>query len=372
MNVPGKKTFLMVLLMVACGLYFLVPAAATLQSLQVGAEAPDFFLPSLSGETRAFSELRGEKLTVVVFWSTWSRKSIPALERMDELYRRYADRGLSVIAINADGQTLDAKTLAAIRELKERKKIEFPILLDDHLRTFHDFGVIALPSMIVLGPDRVIRYELSGYPLVGAEEMVEYVSSAIEGRSLSPASAEKIGYRPDNKALRLFNMGRNTLRKSKRMAETAEIWFKKAIEADPEFLSPRLSLGKFYLDRGRTAEAREQFEQALARDPGNVVALCETGMLVVDEGKPAEGKAMLEKGLKLDESYTPCYYYLGYVIGREGKSQEALALFADAEKLNRLDPDIFVYQGMMYEKLKNPEAAAEAYRKALQTVFAAE
>ncbi len=320
----------------------------------------------------SFADLKGKKLTVVVFWSTWSRKSAAALTRMEELYSRYADRGLSVVAVDADGQTLDETTLAAIGEMVRREKLTFPVLLDDRLGTFHDFGVIALPTLVVLGPDRTIRYELSGYPLVGAENLVDFVSATIEGRTLSPEVAEKTGYQPDEKALRLFNMGRNTLRKSRSMADTAEIWFKKAIEADPGFLAPRLSLGKFYLDRGRADDAREQFEQALARDPNNVVALCETGMLKVEAGKGAEGKAMLEKGLKLDDSYTPCYYYLGYITGREGKPKEALPLFAEAEKINRLDPDIFVYQGRMYEELKDPRDAASAYRKALETVLAGE
>jgi peroxiredoxin/Tfp pilus assembly protein PilF len=372
MNAAFKKTALLTVLIVVCGLCLRVPAAATLQTLQVGAEAPDFSLQTLDGDTKAFADLKGTKLTVVLFWSTWSRNSAAALRRMEELYRRYADRGLSVIAVNADAQTLDESTLEQIREEVKREKLTFPVLLDDHLQTFSDFGVIALPSMLVLDPNRIIRYELSGYPLVGAEELVDFLSASIEGRSLAPSVAAKTGYQPNAKALRLFNMGRNTLRRSRRMAGTAEIWFKKAIEADPGFMAPRLSLGKFYLDRGRTDDAREQFEQALSRDPDNVVALCETGMLKVEAGKTAEGKAMLKKGLKLDESYTPCYYYLGYITGREGKPKDAQTLFAEAEKINRLDPDIFVYQGRMYEELKDSRDAAVAYRKALETVLAGE
>ena len=56
-------------------------------------------------------------------------------------------------------------------------------------------------------------------------------------------------YQPNKSALRLYNMGKNT-RRSGRMADTAEIWFMKAIAADPKFVVPHLSFAKFYLQKG--------------------------------------------------------------------------------------------------------------------------
>ena len=41
------------------------------------------------------------------------------------------------------------------------------MLLDKGLSVFYDYGVIALPSIVIMAPDRTIRYDLSGYPIVG-------------------------------------------------------------------------------------------------------------------------------------------------------------------------------------------------------------
>jgi tetratricopeptide (TPR) repeat protein len=343
--------------------FMLAPAAATLQELQVGMEVPDFSLRTISGEPRKFADLRGEKLTILFFWSTWSKNSAKGLLRMEKLHRQYVDKGLSIIGINADGQGISGNTIAAIKETTGTLKITFPILIDQGLSTFRDIGVIALPTTVILDRERIIRYELSGYPLVGVEELADFVTAAMEGKKPAMLAIKK-GYQPDKNALRLYNMGRNTL-KTRRMAEMAEGWFKKAIAADPRFVQPHLSLGKLYLQRGDIPAAKAQFEQSLAKEPDNVVALCEMGMIIAGEGKIEQGMTFFEKTLKADDAYTPCYYYRGYLLGKTGKQAEAMKMFDAAMEINPNDQEISIYKARMFEENGMPQQAAEEYRKAL-------
>lgn len=354
----------MALIFIAYAVLLWAPAAATLQGLQVGMEFPDFSLKTTTGESRKFADLKGEKLTIVVFWSTWSKNSEKCLARMEKLYRQYKDKGLAVVAINADDQRISDQAVAAIRMEAAALKLTFPVLVDQGLALFHDAGVIALPTTIVLDGGRIIKYEMSGYPLTGSEDLVDYVGATLEGKK-PVLLAEKKGYQPDKSALRLFNMGKNTM-KSKRMADTAELWFRKAIDADPRFVQPHLSLAKIYLQKGDIPAAKAQFEQSLAKEPDNVVALCEMGMLLANEGKTAEGQALFDKTMKVDDVYTPCYYYRAFVIGKGGNLAEALKLFDAAAEINPMDANILVYKGRMYEESKMPQKASEAYRKALE------
>ena len=347
--------------------FMLAPAAATLQELQVGMEVPEFSLRTISGETRKLSDLRGERLTILFFWSTWSKNSAKGLLRMEKLYQQYGNKGLTVIGINADGQNTSGETIEAIREMTGTLKITFPILIDQGLTAFRDIGVIALPTTIILDRERNISYELSGYPLVGVEELADFVAAAMDGKKPAIIAGNK-GYQPDKNALRLYNMGRNTL-KTRRMADTAEGWFKKAIAADPRFVPPHLSLGKLYLQRGEILAAKAQFEQSLAREPDNVVALCEMGMIVANEGKIEQGMALLERTLKADDAYTPCYYYRGYLLGRTGKQAEALKMFDAAMAINPNDYAIHLYMARMYEETGKTQQAADEYRKALEAAL---
>jgi tetratricopeptide (TPR) repeat protein len=363
-----RERLVVLLITALAGIFILPPAGATLQGLQVGAEAPDFSLRSTTGESRSFNELHGDKLTVVLFWATWSRNSQAALSRMEGLYRKYRDQGLGIIAINADSQEISPEAEADITTIAEQLKLDYPLLLDDQLQTFHDYGIIALPSLLVLNSDRTIRYEMSGFPLMGAEEMVDFISATMEGRNPTTEGAKKAGYQPVPKALHYFNMARKTL-KSGRMAQSAETWFKKAIEADASFLEPRLSLGRFYLGQREFDKAAEQFSQVLSRDPENAAALCESAMLLARNGKEKEAEARLEKGLEADQYYTPCYYYLGYLKGKRGALDQALPLFDQALEINRTSPETYYYQGRMYEERQQPQLAAEAYRKSLEMLL---
>jgi peroxiredoxin len=362
-----KRIVLFTILLFVYGVLSFAPAAATLQTLQTGMEAPDFSLKTVTNDTKTFAAVKGEKLTVLVFWSTWSAKSEKILKRMQQLHEKYKDQGLSIIAVNVDDQQISAETLAEIRTISDKLKISFPMMVDHGLVVFHDYGVIALPTTVIMDKDRMIKDELSGYPLVGSEAMVDFISSTIEGKK-TPAVEGKASYQPNKNALRFYNMGKTTLR-SKRMAETAEMWFKKAIEADAAFVLPHLSLGRIYLQRGDTALAQAEYKEALARAPEHPIALCELGLILINEGKGKEGAALFEAARKVEESYTPCYYYAAYAHGIEGRMEDASKLFDEAKKINPFDYNNFVYQGKVFEARKDREKAFDAYKKALEIIL---
>src|SRR5262245_10083710 len=62
-------------------------------------EAPDFTLRTLDGQNLRLSEFRGE-VVMITFWASWCgacRQAIPALNEMDEKYRR---AGLILLSVN--------------------------------------------------------------------------------------------------------------------------------------------------------------------------------------------------------------------------------------------------------------------------------
>ena len=212
------------------------PAAAALQRLQVGMDAPNFSLKDVGGERKQFADLKGEKLTALVFWSTWSRKSAPLLVTMKKLQEQYRAKGLTVLAVNADDQNMNETHLAAVRETAAKLGLVFPMLLDQGLVSFNDYGVIALPTTVIVDSSRNVKYELSGFPLEGAAAIADFLAESLDGKK-RPAALVRIGHQPKNTAVRAFNMANNSL-KSKRLADSAELWFQKAIENDPEFVLP--------------------------------------------------------------------------------------------------------------------------------------
>jgi tetratricopeptide (TPR) repeat protein len=357
-----KRTAALVLFLLGFSFLAYTPVAATLQGLQVGMPVPDFTVKDLHGANKKLSEVQGDKLTAVVFWSTSSAKSEKNLLKMQELYREYRDLGLTVVAISAEGLNVTPQSLAEAGETAARLDLTYPVFVDDGLAAFHAAGVIALPTTIVLDRERVIGFELAGYPLVGAEEMVSYLATNFAGGK--PAVSAPKQPLANKDALRYFQMGKKTLQ-SRRMAETAEDWFKKAVDADPRFVQPYLSLGEIYLQRGDVSQARNQFEQVLVREPTNVVALCELGVLLAKAGEPGQGLAMFDKALATDEAYPPCYYYRGAILELLGDREQAGQMYDAALANNPRDHLAYVYKARALEGGGQLREAADAYREAL-------
>lgn len=176
----GVKTLYFVFLLIfslASGILMAAPAANAFENLSAGMKAPNFTLKGVDGRTMGFSDIKGQKLTVLLFWSTWSAYSPDALKQMEQIYNKYKNRGLSVVAIDVDSQDITTGTLSQIKAETDRMKLGFPVTLDCGLTAFHDYGVMAVPSTVILDKNRVIKYELAGFPLMGSADMANYIAS---------------------------------------------------------------------------------------------------------------------------------------------------------------------------------------------------
>lgn len=162
-----------------------------LESLHAGMKGPDISLKGMDGQTKEFADVKGEKLTILLFWSTWSTNSEKALKQMEQLYNKYKGEGLSVVAIDVDGQEITKETLAQIKAKLDSLKIDLPVSIDYGLVAFHDYGVIAVPSTVILDKNRVIKYELPGFPIIGSEEMADYIASNFGSRCDGPVGSGK-------------------------------------------------------------------------------------------------------------------------------------------------------------------------------------
>lgn len=169
-------------------LVLLLPTAApAIEGLHLGDRAPGFTLPRIGGGELSLDAL-GERTRVILFWATWSPRSLEALGDLRALHEQWGAEGLEIVAVNADGERLDAARAQAVRERIERLGLPFPVLLDADLGTYAAYGVLALPSAVVVDAGGRIAYVLGGYPETLREELKENIRLALGER---PAPAEE-------------------------------------------------------------------------------------------------------------------------------------------------------------------------------------
>ncbi|WP_136810100.1 tetratricopeptide repeat protein [Desulfosediminicola flagellatus] len=362
---PNRKKLLAVIFLVTAVVLQATVSTPSLKTLGVGGKAPDFVLRDLYGVEHILTTGKERECTLLLFWATWSKNSAEALREAESFYKKYREQGLSVVGINVERSGIDEQSIKNIGAFVSRIEISFPQLIDHGLTTFQRYGVVAVPTFVIVGQDKDIVFEMSGLPLAGNENMKNYLTGVYEGKMEATVMPSAYGYKPDVKAVRFWNMGEKALQ-SKRNARTAENWYKKAISVDPDYIDPYLSLGRWYREHGSTAEARKVYQKVINLQPENPSALSGLAMLMIEEGNESTARELLTQAIAADEAYTPALYYLGYVHGRSGDTQKAMSLFARALELNPLDYNIYIYQGKMYEEQKQLAQAVKSYKSGLQ------
>ena len=106
--------------------------------------ATDFTAPGLNSQPLRLSDFKG-RVVFLNFWATWCgpcREEMPSMER---LYRRYGDRGLTILAISVD-RAGPATVAAFVKMLR----LTYPIGLDPKMEIAEQYRVRALPSSFLI------------------------------------------------------------------------------------------------------------------------------------------------------------------------------------------------------------------------------
>jgi peroxiredoxin len=122
-----------------------------------GAPAPDFALTDLNGDTHALEAYRGRPV-IINFWATWCPPCRSEMPDLQEVYEKYQDDGLVLLAVN------QAETPATVGEFVDELGLTFPILMDNNLSVSQGlYEVEAYPTTYFIDRDgRIQEVALSG------------------------------------------------------------------------------------------------------------------------------------------------------------------------------------------------------------------
>lgn len=136
----------------------LLPAGSASASGTVGAQAPAFRLPDLSGQEHSLVDYRGK---VVVL--EWINPNCPFSDRharehtMTNLHHEYGD--VAWLAINSTSpDSRDFLTPDEHAAWARERGIDYTILYDRRGEVGHAYGARTTPHMFIIDPDGVILY----------------------------------------------------------------------------------------------------------------------------------------------------------------------------------------------------------------------
>jgi peroxiredoxin len=105
--------------------------------------APDFTLKDLTGQNVKLSSYRG-KPVLLTFTTTWCPSCRAELPQLISIYSQYKDRGLVMFDINI------MEPHAKVLNFSQKRGINYPVLLDNDGKVANSYGVIGVPSKIIV------------------------------------------------------------------------------------------------------------------------------------------------------------------------------------------------------------------------------
>ena len=171
---------------VGCGLIFSLllgryaPAGEYNQVLDIGDPAPAWEgLVGVDGKRHSLSDLESNQVVVVAFTCNSCPYAVDAEDRLIALHKKYAEKNVSLVAINVN--KVEEDLLPAMKQRSDEKGFEFPYLFDITQRIARDFGAMVTPECYVLDAKRRVRYmgSIDDSP-DGRQITKKYLESAVD------------------------------------------------------------------------------------------------------------------------------------------------------------------------------------------------
>ncbi|MBD3367631.1 MAG: redoxin domain-containing protein [Candidatus Eisenbacteria bacterium] len=121
--------------------------------------APDFTLPSITGEDLQLSELLEEGPVIVDFWATWCKPCIKAFPELQSILDNYTHCGLRVVAVSIDGPRSSSKVPSFIKS----KGFTFDVVLDPGQKVARKYHVTSVPRTVLVGQNGREIFAYTGY-----------------------------------------------------------------------------------------------------------------------------------------------------------------------------------------------------------------
>jgi thiol-disulfide isomerase/thioredoxin len=148
--------------LLACALLILRPHNS-IAAIKPGDSFPDLAAFKLEGKLPDSTQ---GKVVLVDFWASWCEPCKQSFPVMQELHKRYAERGLVIIAVNVDENRPDMEAFL------KKNSATFVVLRDANQKLVEKAGIATMPSSFLIDRDGKVRFVHTGFR--GAETRKKY------------------------------------------------------------------------------------------------------------------------------------------------------------------------------------------------------
>lgn len=122
---------------------------------RIGEPAPNFQLKNLDGKDIILSNLTG-KPALLNFWATWCPPCRGEMPYMQEIYEKWSEKGLVLLAIDI------GESPAQVKEFLEANDLSLSIALDTNQIVAQRYNITAIPTTFLIDKDGIIQAKVVG------------------------------------------------------------------------------------------------------------------------------------------------------------------------------------------------------------------
>lgn len=258
----------------------------------------DFTLKALDGSDFNLESRRGQPLTVISFFATWSPRSATVLAELHKLEDKFKEKGQAsvlLVAINAESESTATDFDAQLSQYVKDNNVDFTVLLDKGLATYRAWSIKALPTTFVLDKELKVVAYVPGAPSSIHELLFESSLKALGMESEHPdADAAPTRYQASRNEMLNYGLSEKLLERGspRKALDKIEI----VVEKDLKFPDAQALKGVILLsisEEGETSvKAREAFTKALELDPNLPTAIMGSAYFSALDG---DSKGSIEK-----------------------------------------------------------------------------
>ncbi len=127
--------------------------------LPLDQKAPDFLLPGVDGKTYSLQSFADKPVLVIMFTCNHCPYVQAYEDRLIAIQKEFADRGVQLVAINAnETRNYPEDNFPAMVQRAKKKGYNFPYLRDEDQSVAEAYGAHYTPEIFVLDRERRLRY----------------------------------------------------------------------------------------------------------------------------------------------------------------------------------------------------------------------
>lgn len=129
-------------------------------TLGLGSRAPDFGLPGTDGKDYALKDFEKSPLLLVVFSCNHCPYAVAWENRLIEIGRDYASRGVAMVVINPnDAVRYPDDSFERMKDRAREKHFPYHYLRDDSQEVAHAYGALVTPHVYLFDRERRLIYQ---------------------------------------------------------------------------------------------------------------------------------------------------------------------------------------------------------------------